>query len=378
MPSYIGPNTSGEENLVFAYDLDNRDNSYKGRPAMNLVPDAATMTNWSSYSAGNNGTFITEFGTVGYQVRRKDTWNGLHKAITLPATGTYTISAWFRIWDKTSGNNGINVYTNGGGIGDTAQGGDDTRIGEWQKISMTRTYTTTSITFFIISWGGTRGTDWSSWDVTMPQIEAGSESSSFVDGTRTATDSLLDITGNNIIDISNVSFDSNQQITFDGTDDYINAGISDVWNFGENGTLEMMVKPENSTGNNRLWCIDNNSNNLDAYLNSSGYNVYMHGGLVGTTTPLTQNQWNHLTVTYSGGTIQIYINGVAGTMTGTTTGYNITNPSSNNSNLYIGCYRNLGYNLQGDVGLFKIYNRGLTAEEVNQNFRSVKSRFNIA
>lgn len=166
-------------------------------------------------------------------------------------------------------------------------------------------------------------------------------------------------------------------LTFDGTDDYLNLGDSSVWDFGQNGTVETLIKPTNSTGNDRIWCIDNNSSNLDAYLNSSGYNVYMHGGGVGTTTSLTQNQYNHLVAVYNSGTIQIYVNGVAGTMTGTTTGYNISNNSTNNSNLYLGCYRNLSYNLYGDMPIFKVYNRALSQQEVQQNFRAYKNRFDI-
>jgi hypothetical protein len=195
--------------------------------------------------------------------------------------------------------------------------------------------------------------------------------------TRSYTQSLIDLTRTSTIDVSNVSFDSTGQPTFDGTDDYINLGNSSLFDFGQNGTIEAVLKPTNSTGNNRIWCIDNNSTNLDAYLNSSGYNVYMHGGVVGTTTPLIQNKYNHLVVVYNVGTISIYINGNAGTMTGTTTGYNISNNSSNNSNLYLGAYRNLGYNLNGETSIFKIYNQPLTADEIQQNYNAYKNRFNL-
>ncbi len=160
---------------------------------------------------------------------------------------------------------------------------------------------------------------------------------------------------------------------FDGSDDYftLQPNVNNLnLAIGGNGTLEMVFKPTNSTGNNRLWCNSNNSVSVDAYLNSSSYNVYLHGGVVGTTTPVIQNQYNHLAVTYSNGTIQIYINGVAGTMTGTTTGYSL----SNNSLLYIGAFTNGGYNLYGNISLFKIYNRGLTSIEVKRNHNAYKSR----
>lgn len=163
-------------------------------------------------------------------------------------------------------------------------------------------------------------------------------------------------------------------IEFDGTNDYVNLGASSNWAFGGNGTIELMLKPSNSTGNDRLWCVNNNGTSLDAYLDGTSYNIYMHGGTVGTTTPVIQNAWNHVAVTYSGGTIQMYINGVPGTMAGTTTGYNITNSGT----MYLGCYTDLGYNLYGEISIFKTYNRALTAQEIQQNYQQYKTRFNLS
>ena len=37
MPSSAGPNTFGEENLVFAYDLGDTANSYRGEPTENIL-----------------------------------------------------------------------------------------------------------------------------------------------------------------------------------------------------------------------------------------------------------------------------------------------------------------------------------------------------
>jgi hypothetical protein len=157
---------------------------------------------------------------------------------------------------------------------------------------------------------------------------------------------------------------------YDGTDDYFTIAGSSNTAFGQNGSIEMVLKPTNSTGNNRLWCVNNNTTSIDAYLNGSTYNVYMHGGGVGTTTPLISNQYNHIVATYTNGTLQIYINGEPGTMTGTTTGYSITNSGT----LYIGSYNNGGYNLYGNISLFKIYNRGITSAEVKRNYNAYKNR----
>jgi hypothetical protein len=209
-------------------------------------------------------------------------------------------------------------------------------------------------------------------------LDAGSPNSFY---SPTAGTTWKDISGNGIngtlTNGPTFNTGSGGNIVFDGVDDYVNLGDNSIWDFGQNGTIEMVVRPTNSTINDRLWCIDNNSSNLDAYLDSTGYNVYMHGAAVGTTFPLTQNQWNYLTVTYTVGTIQIYINGIARTMTGTTTGYNITNNSINNSNLYIGCYRTLSFNIHGGISLFRIYNCSLSSTEVLQNYNATKGRFGL-
>ena len=387
MPTAVGPNTKGEENLVFGYDLGDVQNSYKGPSTTNLVPDATDMSGWSSYSAGNDGTFTTEFGTTGYKVINRNTWNGLHKSITLPSPGTYTISAWFRIWGKSANNNGINVYTNGGGISDTAQGGDDTRIGEWQRISMTRTYTTTSITFFIISWGGTGGVDWSSWDVTMPQVEAGSQVTPFTDGTRSATQGLLDLKGDSTIDLTNVSFDSNAQMTFDGTGDYATIPHNTVMRDTDSLTVETVFQVYSQFGYYGGIIGKGTSDANEEYflgIHPSGNKIYFDvgqgsGPYINATQTINSNQYYHVVAMHerAGGTstCSIYVNGefVSNTTSGATNSVN-----TNTTDITIGSRWSDGsYSLNGDIPFIKMYNRALTTSEIKANYNAIKGRFNI-
>ena len=389
MATIGGPNTE-KDGLVFGYDTgygvsdkNTATRFYPGRPTSNLVPDSYTMSGWNNYSSGNDGTFITEYGTTGYKVRNKDTWNGIHKSITLPSTGTYTISAWFRIWDKSSGNNGINVYTSGGGISDTAQGGDDTKIGEWQRIAMTRTYTTTSITFFIISWGGTRGTDWSSWDVTMPQIEKQSTHSPFSTGTRSSTQSLIDLKRTADIDVSNVSFDSTGQPTFDGTDDWLNVPVT--LNAG-NFTYETVMKQPSDASNVIFTAGTGDPSSggtyVQAFVNSSGgrVNLYSPVGASGWQSGTydntgnftsTANTWYHIVVANLDTTWKIYVNG---NLVGDIDSFK---PNVGNK---VGVARSAMQqenSVSSQVSLVKIYNRKLTSAEIKQNFNAYKNRFDI-
>ena len=121
---------------------------------------------------------------------------------------------------------------------------------------------------------------------------------------------------------------------FQGTSSsYLTVPSSSNWAIGSTGTIEMWVYPTaNNAGNVRFWCVNNNSSGLDAYFNGGATTVYMHGGAVGTTTSMSLNTWTHLAVVYNSGTVSIYFNGISQTLTGTTTGYNITN----NGTLYIG------------------------------------------
>jgi hypothetical protein len=194
--------------------------------------------------------------------------------------------------------------------------------------------------------------------------------------TRSNTEGLLDISGRgNSIDISNMSYDSNGQIYFDGTNDYSTVASSALWAVGTNATIETVLYRAGSvTTNHRIWCVTNNSSNLDAYIDSSTGGLYMHGGVVGTNAQIPLNTYLHVVVTYNGGTITIYYNGIPQTLTGTTTGYNI----SGTGTLFIGQFSGGGsYYFNGKIPIFKTYNRALSSSEVLNNYTEYGKRFGL-
>ncbi len=78
---YTGPHII-KDGLVFGYDTgygvaDNNTGTrfYPGKPTTNRVANPETMAGWTSYSNGNDGTFITEFGTTGYKIINRASWN---------------------------------------------------------------------------------------------------------------------------------------------------------------------------------------------------------------------------------------------------------------------------------------------------------------
>lgn len=389
MAASAGPDiaTSG---LVLSLDAANQ-KSFPGEPTVNLVPEANLMTNWGSYVYGNDGTFMTEFGTVGYKMYNRGSWNGIVRGISLPSTGTYTISAYIRYLGGASDNNGGVVYTSGGGISDTASGHSKV-IGEWVRVSMTRTYTTTSFTFYLISYGGTYGGSFSSWEVTMPQVELRSTPTAFAIGTRGNTVSTgggwRDTSGKGShVELVNgptsPSGYANTVIAFDGTNDY---GTIPTFTSKPTTliTCEAWCKPLKGsvgTGTHRGGVISSTNSMYLGIIDSTdgGSTFSMHWANQTTNSRLynwngqiPNNAWSHLVGTYDGSTTRAYLNGVE----------IFSEPQTGNipdATYVIGTYGgglvDGVHNFNGLIGDSRIYNRALTASEVLENFNKTKGKF---
>jgi hypothetical protein len=381
--------TSGS---VFAYDVADTRNSYRGEPTVNAIPNADTMASWTTYYRTIAlSTFTTEFGTTGYRFVNQPSWNGIYRNFNLGSTGFYTFSAWFRYNGGSTDNNGATVYISNYGSGDTAAALDKSKVGIWQRVSFTVNVTSPSnVYFFLISFGGvdngTGNPDFSSWEVTMPQIELKSHATPFVNGTRSATQGLLPLVGNTSLDLSGTSFNSNAQIAFDGTDDYITIG-----NFTNKPTTaitcEAIIKPTKpsvGTGTIRGGAISSgNSMYLGIIDSTDGGNTFsMHWAnqtnssrVYNWNGQIPNNQYSHLIGTYDGATARAYLNGVeiwstsqSGTIPDAT--YYIAT--------YGGTIVDGTHNFNGEIPIARIYNRALSAGEVRQNYLHYKTRFNLS
>jgi hypothetical protein len=167
-------------------------------------------------------------------------------------------------------------------------------------------------------------------------------------------------------------------IVFDGTDDYVNYG--NVLAGLTNLTLECFVKfGTQSTSYNGII-----SKTLD---NTNGWEIRT-GGYTSTTTTaqfryvgdngspdfgaLTNGIWYHLTATGILGSQLVYINGSiynSGTYAGI--------PSANSNSLVIGKLAYAGLYANMSLAYARIYNRALTASEIQQNYNATKSRFGL-
>lgn len=402
--------TSGS---VFAYDTGDTRNSYIGEPTVNAIPNADTMTSWTTYyRTVALSTFITEFGTTGYRFVNQPTWNGIYRIFNLGSSGFYTFSAWFRYNGGSAANNGATVYIANYGGGDTLAALDKNLIGVWQRVSFTVNVTSPSnVYFYLISYGGTdNGTgnpDFSSWEVTMPQIELNSHATPFVNGTRSATQGLLPLVGTSTLDLSNVSFDSNAQMTFDGTDDTLDLGIPVTTLAAlSNFSMECVVKIDNypsaaspngygSTTKKGVLLGATYYSGVAFYWagNSSGTACNVHAYIRGAdaqratgTYNLTPGSYHHLMLVNdrSNTTLSLYANGaLISQVAGPSQEYNATLiPNAGNIGISKAQVDGGGTDVYSylpvNVPVTKIYTRALSAGEVRQNYLHYKTRFNLS
>ena len=367
--------TSG---LRLFYDTGDTDSSFKGKPTTNLVPDASTMVDWSNYNNGNDGTFITEFGTTGYKMYNRGSWNGIVRGISLPSTGTYTISAYIRYLGGASDNNGGTVYTSGGGISDTAQGHGKV-VGQWVRVSATRTFTTTSFNFFLISYGGTNGGSFSSWEVTMPQVESGSIATPWVNGTRSTTTSLLDISGVSTLEVMNNPFDGNGNLNLDGTNTYIQVD-RDVLSSNSPYTLVTVMKPTNlGSLNDSFPQYNTYPSGFWHHMNSGGNIAWRHSGTDGTfgSHGMSNGQWGMHTISYDGTTLKLYANGELQNTTTSAGGYG--NNGTGLARIGMLSQRSSGYdyNYNGVIPVNMVYNRALSQSEIFDIYEHFRPRYTL-
>jgi hypothetical protein len=214
------------------------------------------------------------------------------------------------------------------------------------------------------------------------QLEIGKTTATpFVNGTRSNTASLIDLKGTASIDVSNVSFDSTGQPEFDGTDDYFTtSGLTT--NSPTSVSFETIIKFDGTLDSNDRkvfhWDKTNTSDGVAQIRkgNNNGRLMYQHHNgtswyTLSVDSVVTSDTYIHILLVHSGTTATMYKNGV---QVGTTTVSNLE--YTNAGEILIG-YRTSSEYWKGEIPIFKVYNKALTATEVKQNYNAYKNRFDI-
>jgi len=191
--------------------------------------------------------------------------------------------------------------------------------------------------------------------------------------------------GNNGTLVNGVGYNSGNggSLVFDGVDDYVNCGNNSSLSFTNNLTISIWCSSNNAAGYRSplMKTTSSSWNNGFGYWQFSGTFAFFinewngaPSGVAGpskvsvsrTSFPITN--W---VGTYDGSNIKLYENG---NLIQTGSSYT-TNISNSSTNLEIGRGGGSNYYWSGNTPQVSIYNRALTAVEIQQNYNAIKSRF---
>jgi hypothetical protein len=174
---------------------------------------------------------------------------------------------------------------------------------------------------------------------------------------------------------------NNGTLIFDGVDDFVDFNAP---NLGTTTTVEM-------------WCKIGSGYSGKMFFGWLYYDVFCGGGNIGYNTAASDiyvissslvsslglvNNWKHYVfemrsdVSYTNN--KIYVNGISQELSQRAGSEASYNRSFNSGNGRIATWRvGTGYNMPMECAIFKVYNRALTQNEINQNFNATKSRFGL-
>ena len=383
MATIGGPNTV-KDDLVFGYDTgygvaDNNTATrfYPGRPTTNYGP--SSLGEWGTENTAQRiATGNTYKGQPTYNCRTTvgASWQGIDKTISglrtaAGSSGTVTMSCYIK-------NNNNTSYPCYAYIGhDFSSTRNIAANSDWQRIQWTinqssmnndyvelRPYTNNASTYM---------------EMTMPMVEVNvTTATPFLIGTRSSTQSLIDLKRTKDINVSNVSFDSTGQPVFDGTDDGVSLGtnfnlnnrsfsVESIikWDGGSQDTFFSYKDSAGGTQKDIHWRIYTSGQlRFDFYSNSINSSV---GSIVA-------GEYVHLVTTYNFGSDscicykngEVLMAGSAGPFLGNDT----------NSTAYVGAWGTT-QRFGGEIPILKMYTSAMSASEIKQNYNAYKNRFNI-
>jgi hypothetical protein len=175
-------------------------------------------------------------------------------------------------------------------------------------------------------------------------------------------------------------------IAFDGSNDWFSTSLSSIGDANTSFTWGGFVKVNASTTSN-FFLFGNYTENITTpffaiAFNNSGTNTFIYirgsGGdgqqLLGTSKSLSLNNWYYIIGVRDApaNQVKLYVNGVLECTDGFTGSYSVKSSTNN-----FGGLRHLTNYLNANASSVVVYDRALTAAEIQQNFNANRSRFGI-
>jgi hypothetical protein len=359
------------DGLVFAYDMGNPQKSWKGAPTTNLLTSLGNPE--AEYARGEFGQYfnlVTPFeqnGLVPYSLSFEAKVSKPGNVSVYMQNGSYTKYSFV--------SQSIAVTT------------------EWQKFKL-QNLTPSGPT---AAWQANSPADNRAMLATYTgygsginptlknlQLELGPYATPFVVGTRSNTQAIVDLTGNNTVTATDLTYNSDGTFEFAGGVKYLQLDTA-VGSLVNDITLMAIVNLGSRNGPHQTAICTNLHYRFGLKLLAS-----YHGGLAAWSTnatgsvdyfangPSIENAGIKIicaTRSASTGIINLYLNGsLVATTTGSTGSLNSTSNTSARAGID---YHSGGYGFNGKIYAASAYNRTLSAQEVQQNFNALRGRYGI-
>lgn len=373
--------------LVFHYDIDNVQKSWKGEPTVNLIANSDPTTGWSV------ANYLTSAATVTFETEN----NIPHMKITnvVVDTGypriepssnlTSTVTDGFSASFEAKGTPGSAIKLALYSAGSTKISLTANLTSDWQRFTFNNQTTgfTLDKAYFRIDTNNTGDVRY----VRRIQVEQKNYSTPYVKGTRTANQAIIDMIGGVVLQANSLTYNSNNTFSFNGTNSLINTDVLSHQFLNTGVTVSVVFRYNQTTTNDNLISWGSSAFNgglsysWEIRLRGNG-SIEFSPGVYTTGTAPQRMSYNQspvfngrdvvLDVVYAANSVSyIYENGTQKT----TNDYGNVGLYNNTQSLRIG--RGTDTNFPGTIYSVKLYNRPLSAAEIRQNFEALRSRFNL-
>lgn len=368
------------DGLVFAYDMGNPQKSWRGAPTTNLYADGdfssqtlhpVRTSAWSIVDDPRNGTnkVVKALPSAGNQYHGRD--------IPAVVSSVYSLQMEIYVSPDFNGTN-VQMYPEQGGAG-ASRSYNLSNKGTWQSLRFDgKAATTTNIRMlaYVLS-SFTTGYVL----ISKVQVEQNAFATPFVNGTRSNTQAVVDLTNNNTVTAASLTYASDGTFSFNGSNTYMSVPAP----FTSNApyTVYQWVKPAvaltdtlvtNGTGRKTPLVGPGPQWTPGYWLTARTFRVHAFTEYRDITINwVGDTGWHQIGQIFDGTTCYHILDGEI--ILGTRTAYS---PGSLSS-ILIGAETTSGsaVNWNGNIGITAMYNRALTASEVAQNFNALRGRFGV-
>jgi|11_taG_2_1085331.scaffolds.fasta_scaffold43964_2 hypothetical protein len=173
------------------------------------------------------------------------------------------------------------------------------------------------------------------------------------------------------------SFTNTYSLDFDGTNDYIDSGISTDYDISSGGSYSIWFNQANNTGSERLIVYASGTSSSWAPSYSAwGYSLYRYvnklgifwaaGGSQNSADQTFNAGWNHAVLTYDSTTAKVYLNG----NTTPIVSVSATSGTSGSHKLYFGLGEDANTNFQGKLDEVAYFSSALSTSDITDIYNS--------